>query len=53
VGREASRILRSPEEDNRLETCDDPVPLPEPPRPPPPVPEHLDLLPPGESPPVR
>jgi len=32
VGREASRIMRSPEEDARLEGCEDPVPLPEPPK---------------------
>ncbi len=53
IGREASRILRSPEEDDRLESCDDPVPLTEPPRLPPAVPENLELLPPGESSGVR
>ena len=40
------RIMRSPEEDDRLESCDDPVPLAEPPRLP--VPRNMDLLPPGD-----
>src|ERR1700752_2597367 len=30
VGREASRVMRSPEEDDQLESCDDPIPLAEP-----------------------
>jgi pSer/pThr/pTyr-binding forkhead associated (FHA) protein len=56
VGREASRIIRTPEEDDRLESCDDPVPLAEPssagPREPPPVPvpRNMELLPPGDPP---
>lgn len=51
VGREASRIQRSPEEDDELESSEDPVPLSEPPptaRPPVPVPREMELLPPGD-----
>jgi pSer/pThr/pTyr-binding forkhead associated (FHA) protein len=50
VGREASRIMRTPEEDDQLESCDDPVPLAEPPREPPrvPVPRDMELLPPAD-----
>ena len=57
VGREASVMMRSPEEDDRLERCEEPVPLAEPPRTnlakdqaPLAVPRNMELLPPGEPP---
>src|SRR3954471_1597134 len=50
VGREASRIIRSPEEDDQLESCDDPGPLADPSasvkeQPRVPVPKNMELLP--------